>query len=276
MSYYKVLGLDKEPFSSSPDPNFFYESVEHRTALMRLMVDIRLRRGLSLLLGDIGTGKTTLSRKLFQMLKEREDIIFYMILDPTYDTEVIFLDSLIRTFKIEMATSQPSILDYKETIKKYLFQKGIEENKTVVLLIDESQKLNDLSLEILRVLLNYETNEYKLLQLVLLAQMELLPRLQSIKNLWDRISLKYMLNPLDERETRELIEFRLKAAGYCSSAPFFTNEAIIQIHRYTQGYPRRIAMICHNALKSLVMEHKPVVDVGIIQNLIAGEAKVTA
>jgi len=275
MSYYKVLGFDKEPFSSSPDPNFFYESIEHRTALMRLMVDIRLRRGLSLILGDIGTGKTTLSRKLFQMLKEREDIVFHMILDPTYDTEAIFLDSLIRTFKIEMPAGQTSILDYKEAIKKYLFQKGIEENKTVVLLIDESQKLNDISLEILRVLLNYETNEYKLLQLVLLTQLELLPRLQGIKNLWDRISLKYMLNPLDERETKELIEFRLKAAGYCSSEPFFTTEAITQIHRYTQGYPRRIAMICHNALKILVMEHKPVVDIGIVQNLIAREVKIT-
>ena len=102
MSYFKVLGLDKEPFSTSPDPSFFYESREHHAALMRLMVEIRLKRGLSLILGDVGTGKTTLSRKLFQMLKERDDIIFHMILDPTYDTEELFLDSLIRTFKIEL------------------------------------------------------------------------------------------------------------------------------------------------------------------------------
>jgi len=274
MSYFKVLGLDKEPFSTSPDPAFFYESQEHRAALMRLMIEIRLKRGLSIILGDIGTGKTTLSRKLFHMLKEREDIIFHMILDPTFDTEQIFLESLIRTFKIEINSLSPTVLDYKEAIKKYLFQKGAEENKIVVLLIDEAQKLNPISLEILRVLLNYETNEYKLLQLVLLAQLELLPKLRSMKNLWDRIDLKYVLNPLDEQETKEMIQFRLRAAGYTSSVDFFTDEATAEIYRYTQGYPRRIAMICHHALKTLVMESKPVVDGTLMRELIVKESKV--
>jgi len=271
MSYYNILGLEKEPFSTSPDPNFFYESKEHQAALMRLMVEIRLKRGLNVILGDVGTGKTTLSRKLFQMLKEREDIIFHLIMDPTYETEEIFLESLIRTFKIEINTADPSILDYKEEIKKYLFQKGVTEGKTIVLLVDEAQKLNTLSLEILRVLLNYETNEYKLLQLVLLAQLELLPHLREMENLWDRISLKYVLNPLDEQETKEMIEFRLRAAGYNSNIPFFTDEAIAEIYRYTQGYPRRISMLCHNTLKHLVMESKSIVDKDVIQNLIARE-----
>lgn len=273
MSYYRILGLEKEPFSSSPDPAFFYESQEHRAALMRLMVEIRLRRGLSIILGDVGTGKTTLSRKLFSLLKERDDIIFHIILDPTYDTEQLFLDSLIRTFKLTIGADSPTILDYKEAIKNYLFQKGVEENKTVVLLIDEAQKLNMLSLEILRVLLNYETNEYKLLQLVILSQMELLPQIRQIKNLWDRVNLKYVLNPLDEEETKEMIGFRLKVAGYESGPEFFTDEAIREIYRYTQGYPRRIAMFCHNALKALVMENKPVVDAGLIRDLISKEIK---
>jgi general secretion pathway protein A len=273
MSYYTVLGLDKEPFSTSPDPEFFYESQEHRAALIRLMIEIRLRRGLSVILGDVGTGKTTLSRKLFQMLKEREDIVFHMILDPTYDTEELFLGSLIRSFNIEVNDPNPTILDFKEAIKNYLFRVGVEENKTIVLLIDEAQKLNTLSLEILRVLLNYETNKYKLLQLVLVGQMELLPRIRELKNLWDRISLKYVLNPFDERETKEMIEFRLKKAGYRGSMPFFTEEAIREICRCTQGYPRRIAMLCHNALKMLVMESKPYVDASIIRELIAKEIK---
>lgn len=274
MSYYKVLGLDKEPFSTSPDPAFFYESQEHRAALMRLMIEIRLKRGLSVILGDIGTGKTTLSRKLFHMLKEREDVTFHMILDPTFETEQIFLESLIRTFKIEAGSVSPTILDYKEAIKRYLFQKGAEENKTVVLLIDEAQKLNPISLEILRCLLNYETNEYKLLQVVLLAQLELLPKLRSMKNLLDRINLKYVLNPLGEQETKEMIQFRLRAAGYCSSVDFFTEEAAEEIYRHTQGYPRRIAMICHHALKTLVMESKPVADAELVRGLISKEVKV--
>ncbi len=278
MSYYKILGLDKEPFSTSPDPAFFYESQEHHAALMRLMIEIRLKRGLSLILGDVGTGKTTLSRKLFQLLKERSDVIFHMVMDPTYDTEKLLLDSLVRTFDIDMSTSsgERSILDYKEEIKKYLFKKAVEENKIVVLLVDEAQKLNAMSLEILRVMLNYETNEFKLLQVVLLGQLELLPRLREINNLWDRISLKYMLNPLGEEETRQLIDFRLKAAGYNSRAEFFTDEAIRQIHQYTQGYPRRISMLCHNALKALVMEHKPLVDVNIIHGIISKDIKISA
>jgi len=275
MSYYKVLGLDKEPFSTSPDPAFFYESQEHRAALMRLMIEIRLKRGFSLILGDIGTGKTTLSRKLFHMLKEREDVIFHMVLDPTFETEQIFLESLIRTFKIEAGSASPTILDYKEAIKSYLLQKGAEENKTVVLLIDEAQKLNQLSLEILRCLLNYETNEYKLLQVVLLAQLELLPKLRSMKNLWDRINLKYVLNPLDEQETKEMIQFRLRAAGYISSVDFFTGEAVEEIYRHTQGYPRRIAMICHHILKTLVMESKPIADYELVRSIIDKEIKVS-
>lgn len=273
MSYYKVLGLDKEPFSTSPDPHFFYQSQEHQAAITRILIEIRLRRGLSVILGDIGIGKTTLSRKLFQMLKERDDIVFHMILDPTYDTEELFLDSLIRTFSIELEKPSPNLLDYKEAIKKYLFLKGAQENKTVVLLIDEAQKLNALSLEALRILLNYETNEYKLLQVVLLGQLELLPRLREIKNLMDRISLKYIINPLDEGETKEMVEFRLKQAGYNGSISLFTEDAISEIYRYTQGYPRRISMLSHNALKSLVMDNKSVVSGQLIRDLISREIK---
>ncbi|MBI2496299.1 MAG: AAA family ATPase [Candidatus Omnitrophica bacterium] len=273
MSYYTVLGLEKEPFSTSPDPEFFYESREHRAALMRLLIEIRLKRGLSLILGDVGTGKTTLSRKLFQLLHERPDTIFHMILEPAYETEELFLDSLLRTFAMKLDTPNPSILDYREAIKTYLFQKGVEEDKTVVLLIDEAQKLNTLSLEILRGLLNYETNEYKLLQLVLLSQMELLPRLREIRNFLDRVSLKYVLNPLDEQGTKELIEFRLKQAGGDSGPSFFTEEAIGEIHRYTHGYPRQIARFCHHALRELVAESKPAVDAQIIRSLITREVR---
>lgn len=274
MSYYKILGLDKEPFSTSPDPAFFYESLEHHAALMRLMIEIRLKRGLSIILGDVGTGKTTLSRKLFHMLKEREDIVFHMILDPTYDSEELFLDSLLKTFQIEPGTDMPSIVDKKEEIKKYLFRKGVEENKTVVLLVDEAQKLNTLTLETLRVLLNYETNEYKLLQLVLLGQLELMAKLKQMKNLSDRISLKYVINPLDETETSQLINFRLKAAGYDSPVEFFTKDAVTEIYKYTQGYPRRIAMLCHNALKTLVMDSKTSADASLIREIMARELKV--
>lgn len=272
MNYYLVLGLHKEPFSTSPDPAFFFESHQHHTLLLKLMIEIRLKRGLSLILGDVGTGKTTLSRKLFQMLKERQDIIFGMILDPVFDSEQLFLEALMRTFKIEIP--QGNILDYKDAVKKFLFQKGVEEGKTVVLLIDESQKLNEGSLEVLRSLLNYETNEFKLLQLVLLSQLELLPRLKQMNNFWDRISLKYVLNPLDEQETREMILFRLRQSGYAFEANLFTDEAIGEIYQYTRGYPRKVSMLCHDALKYLVAKSRSVVDGAVVRELIDHEMNV--
>lgn len=273
MSYYKVLGLEREPFSTSPDPDFFYQSLEHKTALTNILIEIRLRRGLSVILGDIGTGKTTLSRKLFQMLGSRENIDFYMMLDPAYDTEYLFLLSLLETFGIETDVPEPTILDLKQQIKRFLFQKGVNENRTVVLLIDEVQKLNPLSLEVLRILLNYETNEFKLLQLVLLGQMEILPRLIDTKNFIDRVSLKYTLGPFSEQETREMIEFRIGRAGYNGAEKLFREEAFKEIYEATGGYPRRIAMLCHKALKCIVMKNRPIVDNEIIRGLIDSEAK---
>lgn len=268
MSYYKLLGLEREPFSTSPDPYFFYESEGHRTALHRLLIEIRLKRGLSVVLGDVGTGKTTLSRRLFQYLRERKDIIFHMILDPSFPSEEVFLEALIRAFHIKLERAHPNILDYKEAVERFLFLKAAEEGKTVVLLIDEAQKLSNLSLEILRVLLNFETNEYKLLQLVLLAQLEFLDSLARVRNLWDRVSLKYVLNPLDEVETKKMILFRLRQAGYRLSFPLFTDEAIAEIYRRTQGYPRRISLLCHNALKYLVMKNIPVVNEEVVWRVI--------
>jgi len=273
MSYFNVLGLSKEPFSTSPDPEFFYESNEHKAALTRLLIEIRLRRGLCIILGDVGTGKTTLSRKLFQMLGERADMLFYMIMDPTFHSEELFLESLIRAFGLEHDLGPgKTILDYKEAIKKFLYQKGVEENKTVVLVVDEAQKLNPMSLEILRVLLNYETNEFKLLQLVIFGQMELLPRIKEIKNFVDRIVLKYVLNPLGEQETRDMIMFRLKQAGFDSGRALFTQEAIGEIQKFSHGYPRRINLLCHNALRMLITENKTAVDGGMVREVVARNA----
>lgn len=269
MSYFKALGLKKEPFSTSPDPEFFYRSMGHETALKRLEIAIRLRRGLSLIIGDVGAGKTTLSRMLLQIFKGEPDFIFAMILDPSFKSEFQFLSSLVKIFNITPAFK--STLDFKEALEEYLFQKGVEENKTVVLLIDEGQKLNPENLEVLRTLLNYETNEYKLLQLVIMSQIELLSKIKKVRNFVDRISLKYTINPLDEDETREMINFRLKQAGFGNQNILFTQEAIKLIYQYSQGYPRRIAMICHDALETIVMREKTFVDEEIIKELITNE-----
>ena len=271
MSYYRVLGLEKEPFSTSPDPAFFYQSEKHRAALANLIIEFRLKRGLSVVLGDIGTGKTTLGRKLIQMLKEREGFIFHMVLDPTYPSEDLFFSALIRTLGIGVSVQSPTLVDYREILERYLFHKGIQEHQTVVLIIDEAHKLNALSLEALRILLNYETNEVKLLQLVLLGQMELLPLITGMPNLMDRVSFQCTLEPLELAETRRMIQFRLQEAGYQSRLALFTEEAIQSIHEHAEGYPRRIAMLCHRALRTLVMQKRRVVDELLIEELVQRE-----
>ena len=270
MSYYKKLGLEKEPFSTSPDPAFFYRSSAHKTAIQRLEIMIRLKRGLSLILGDVGIGKTTMSRSLLQSFANKKDYVFHIILDPSYKSEFQFLSNLVSIFGIR--PSSRSTFDHKKEIEKYIFKKGIEEKKTVVLLIDEGQMLSTPFFEILRTFLNYETNEYKLLQLVIVSQMELLPRIKRVKNFYDRIGLKYIINSFDEKETKEMIEFRLKEAGISQEKQLFTDGAIKKVFDYSQGYPRKISMVCHNALESLVMNQKSIVDEDIIAQVVKRES----
>lgn len=273
MSYFRILGFDKEPFSTSPDPEFFYSSREHERALTNVLIELRLKRGLSVVLGDVGTGKTTLSRKLIQDLKNREDCLFHIMLDPIFENNTLFMQSLVRNFGMmsDVASQAPSMTDLRERLERFLFQKGVVENKTVILIIDEAQKLNEMSLEALRVLLNYETNQFKLLQLVLLGQNELLSTLRGIPNFLDRISFKSLLNPFDYAEMKEMIYFRIGQAGYHSKMDLFLEDALKEIYRYTNGYPRKVTMLCHRALKEMLMRNKPVVDRGIIEGLIEDE-----
>ncbi len=275
MSYFKVLGFEKEPFSTSPDPEFFYLSKEHQSALTNVLIELRLKRGLSVILGDIGTGKTTLSRKLIQELKSRDDFIFHIILDPSFESEEMFLTSFARNLGIYSApgTVSPSLLDLREALERFLFQKGVTENKTVTLIIDEAQKLNETSLELLRILLNYETNQFKLLQLVLLGQLELYAKIFNISNFFDRISFRYTLNPLDFDETKEMIEFRIRQAGYKANMHIFLDDALREIYQYSRGYPRQITLLCHKALKTLVLKNRFVVDGEITRELINEELK---
>ncbi|OPX30184.1 MAG: hypothetical protein B1H08_02330 [Candidatus Omnitrophica bacterium 4484_171] len=272
MSYYKVLGFEREPFSTSPDPAFLYLANDHQTALINTIIELRLRRGLSVILGDVGTGKTTLSRKLVQELSDRDDFIFNIVLDPSFENEKSFLEYLARNYDISYP-ADANVMVLKETLEKFLFQKGAVENKIVVLIVDEAQKLSGNSLEAMRILLNYETNEFKLFQLVLLGQLELHTKIMNMPNFFDRISFKYTLNPLSREETKEMIEFRIRTAGYKSNMHLFLGEAVDEIYSYTKGYPRRIMMLCHAALKDLIMKKKMVVDARLVGEIIKSEVK---
>ncbi len=270
MSYYKLLGLSAEPFSTSPDPAFLYLSRGHRAALTRIQIAISLKRGLSVVMGEVGTGKTTLSRKLAQVLRENEQVCFHMILNPCFKSQKQFLAHLAALFHLDINPRKASGMECIEAVEQFLYRRGVQERKTVALLVDEAQMVPDYVLEILRILLNYETNEYKILQLILVGQMELLPRISRMQNFWDRIALKCLINPLGLDETREMIQFRLRQAGY-EGPGLFSEEAIRAIHEYTRGYPRKLGMFCHDALEHLVMQDRRMVDEAMVRELISRE-----
>ena len=276
MAYYTLLGFEKEPFSTSPDPLFFYLTKEHDMALTSILIELRLRRGLTVILGDIGTGKTTLSRKLVQELKDRGNITFHMILNPDFETEEQFLTSLLRNFDVDFpageTTKSVKILDLRDAVERFLIQKA-EEKQTITLIVDEAQKLNLVTLEVLRVLLNFETNEYKLIQLVLLGQLELYSKIVSMPNFIDRVSFKYTLNPLDIQETKALINFRIEQAGYEGSMRLFDDEAMSEIYNYSRGYPRHITLLCHKALKELILQNKETVTRQIVLDVLEKERR---
>lgn len=272
MAYYTLLGFNKEPFSTSPDPAFFYLTKEHDMALTNILIELHLRRGLSVIFGDVGTGKTSLSRLLVQELRKRGSMLFHMVLNPVYADEYQFMLSVVRNFNVDsyfgFDASKAGLLELREAFEKFLIHKTVEERQTVILIVDEAQKIDVDTLETLRVLLNFETNEYKLLQLVLLGQVELYPKIMSMPNFLDRISFKYTLNPLGAAETRELINFRIKAAGYNSRMELFLDEAVTEVYNYTRGYPRKITKLCHQVLKELILQNKHAVDRVLVRDVI--------
>jgi len=269
MSYYKILGFEKEPFSTSPDPEFLYMSREHESALTNTLIELNLQRGLNIILGDVGTGKTTLSRKLIQELRKREKFLYQIILNPSFEDEKEFLRCLTRNFNIPFVYSddKSTLVALRDSFEKFILAKTLKENKVVILIIDEAQKLSLESLETLRILLNYETNDFKLIQIVLLGQMELYSRIAEIENFYDRINFRFTLYPFGLEETKKMIHFRLRQAGYKGRIRLFLDDAIREIYEHTGGYPRRITLLCHRALKDLIIKNKYVVDGQLIRNI---------
>lgn len=259
---HELLGLNKNPFGSTPDPDMFYKSSEHEEALLRLIMSIDEHRGLSLILGDVGLGKTTICRALITALANDNKYIFHLILNPKYRTEFAFLCDLAKSLNLKPHIK--STIEYRETIRQFLYKTCVEEKKVFILLVDEAQQLSFGCLEVLRNFLNYETNEAKLLQLVLFSQIEILQKLKRQKNFVDRIMLKYALNPLTKQDTKNMIKFRLLQAG-SGDRTFFTDEALETIFTKTEGYPRKITSLCYEALQTILFLKKEIVDTEIIE-----------
>lgn len=259
MDYFRVLNLRREPFSNSPDPEFFFQSRQHISCLQKLELSIRLRRGLSVIIGEVGTGKTTLCRQLIRKFADDEKVETHLLLDPHFTSLMEFLNAVAVMFGLTSSNDQAEDSSWrlKEYIKNYLFQRGVDEQRTVVLLIDEGQKLPDFCIESLREFLNYETNEYKLLQTVIFAQEEFREIIAARPNFADRINYGQTLGPLSFLETRKMVQFRLNQAREGYRAPqLFSTLGLLAIHRVSGGYPRKIIHLCHRALIALIVRNQ--------------------
>jgi general secretion pathway protein A len=241
--YNEFYGFRENPFNITPDPRFLFFSDKHREAFNHVLFGIRERKGFIQITGEVGAGKTTVCRAILAEL------------GPTYRTALVLnpmvtATQLMRTILVELGLEAKKVdrTAYIEVLNRYLLDQAAA-GHDVVLLIDEAQDLEPELLEQVRLLSNLETDQRKLLQIVLIGQPELREKLnqRSLRQLRQRITVRYHLSPLDRFETERYIGHRLRVAG-ADGRPRFSSWAIRRVHRYSGGVPRLINAVCDKAL----------------------------
>jgi general secretion pathway protein A len=241
--YEQFYGFREAPFNLTPDPRFLFFSDRHREAFNHILFGIQERKGFIQLTGEVGAGKTTVCRAILKQLHEGYRTA--LILNPSLTSS-----QLLRVILTELGL-QPKRGDRVcalETLNHFLLEEAAA-GHDVVLLIDEAQDLGDELLEQVRLLSNLETEQRKLLQIVLIGQPELREKLNDpgLRQLRQRITVRYHLTPLSRMETERYIDHRLRVAGG-NGRPTFTPWSIRTIHRYSRGVPRLINAVCDKAL----------------------------
>lgn len=231
--YQNYFGLQAEPFSIAPDPNYLYLSERHQEALAHLTQGLQGSGGFILLTGEVGTGKTTVSRALLEQLPESTETAF--ILNPMLNEDEL-LASLCDEFGIRYQKRSATRKTLTDKLSQF-FLKANDDGRQCVVLIDEAQHLRPQVLEQLRLLTNLETHARKLLRVILIGQPELqdLLRRQELRQLAQRITARYHILPLTEQDTQRYIAYRLQVAG--ANRPLFSAAAARKAHQLTQGFP---------------------------------------
>jgi general secretion pathway protein A len=243
--YKTFYRLQKNPFEITPDPSFLFATKVHNEALATLYYGVRRHKGFVVLTGEVGTGKTVLTRGLLQLLKVSK--INYAYIFNSRLSAMEFLQYVAGDFRLNVAgKSKGEILLALSSFVVSSFQKGL----TTVLVVDEAHHLSLDVLEEIRLLTNLETAQEKLLQIVLVGQPELDEKLdsQELRQLKQRIALRSHLTALDLEETYGYIRKRLQVAGNSNPDAIFPMETVLEVHRISGGIPRVINTICENAL----------------------------
>ena len=241
--YTQFYGLREKPFSLSPDPRYLFLADSHREALAHLLYGIEQGEGFIAITGEVGTGKTTLCRTLLQRIEPGTEVAF--IFNPQLSA-LELLQAISAELGLE--TGDRTRRELTDQLNRFLLTKRQEDHR-VLLIIDEAQNLAPDALEQVRLLSNLETNTAKLIQIILIGQPELDVILEqpSLRQLCQRISVRWRLAPLSTSETREYVRHRLRIAA---GAPrdLFTELALREIHRRSQGIPRVVNLLCDRAL----------------------------
>ncbi|MCL1073848.1 AAA family ATPase [Shewanella dokdonensis] len=253
--YKAFYGLSDNPFSIAPNPSYLFLSDRHREALAHLKYGLGETGGFVLLTGEVGTGKTTVSRCLLRQLPENTDTAF--ILNPSL-TEAELLATLCDELGIHYGET-PTLKQLTDLISRFLLNNH-QAGRNTVMIIDEAQHLRPEVLEQLRLLTNLETDTKKLLQVILIGQPELqqLLKRQELRQLAQRITARYHLLPLTEQEVALYVQHRLQVAGRME--PLFNKGAIRALHRFSGGIPRIINLLCERALMAGYGQSKTPID----------------
>jgi type II secretory pathway predicted ATPase ExeA len=244
--YFHHFGLERDPFLDTSDPHFYLETPTARAHKRRLLTAVEESRGLTIVVGETGTGKTSLcSHVEFDLLAD-EHWIIGKILDPTFATDVEFLLAIGRVFGLSLPPRSSAAL--KNALKNFFFDTAVLEGKTLVLIVDEAQNLNDEGLETLRLLLNFQIPQKKLLNVILFGQPELERQVAARGNLADRVDGWVRIEPLDAPSARAIIEHRLHQAGLPPGGRLFSDEALTGLIAAAGGFPRRLTTLAHTAL----------------------------
>lgn len=262
--YNDFFGFKNTPFTIAPDPRFLFMSERHRDALAHLLYGIGSGGGFVMLTGEVGTGKTTVCRCLLEQLSSNVRLAY--ILNPKLNA-IELMATMCDELGIQYQPGEQSLKAFTDLLRDYLLSNH-EYGLNTVLMIDEAQNLSVEVMEQIRLLTNLETNEKKLLQIILIGQPELQELLakKELRQLAQRVTARYHLKPLDLNETASYIEHRLRVAGLQRS--LFKSTAIKEIHKASGGVPRLINVISDRALLGTSVEKKSMVSVPIVKRAI--------